>query len=322
MTQRIRRLSLVFVSATILMVVIVLLFMTYQQARAFAKQPRSFAEATPADYGIEPWREVSFTSEDGLTLYGWYVPPQTDKTQSAILFVHGHNSNRGQLLIEAAMMRDDGYGMLFFEMRNHGESDGDSTSMGYHELKDAQAAFAFLAAQPDVNPDFIAIYGHSMGAATSIRTMARIEQARALVVDAPYADFADLVGDALYIRTGLPSFPLADITIAMTGALANADMWAIRPIDDIASIAPRPILILHGTDDPLVPLEHARTLYDIAGEPKQLVIVEGGAHGNLDEVEPSIYPDVVLPFLRTYLKPDAPQNDVDDTTLENDEADT
>ena len=64
-----------------------------------------------------------------------------------MLLLHGHRGNRDQLLVHAEYLVEAGYGALSIDFRNHGESDGEFTSMGYHELKDARAAFRFLQDQ-------------------------------------------------------------------------------------------------------------------------------------------------------------------------------
>jgi fermentation-respiration switch protein FrsA (DUF1100 family) len=76
----------------------------------------------------------------------------------------------------------------------------------------------------------------------------------------------------------------------------------VRPVDDIASIAPRPVFIMHGTDDPNIPFEHGQQLYDAAGKPKELYIVPGGGHGGLMQINPAEYTRRVLAFLDTYLR--------------------
>ncbi len=82
------------------------LWLCHQQALIFAYPPRQPARYTPDDFSIQTWQQVQFATGDGLNLQGWYIPPQPGS--GTIIFVHGHGSNRGQLLAEAAWLANEG----------------------------------------------------------------------------------------------------------------------------------------------------------------------------------------------------------------------
>lgn len=299
--HRIRNLVLFAIVSLTLSVSAVLLFLCYQQARAliFTRAvPLAAYAQTPADSGISSYRDVTFTTPDGLALQGWFIPPPSGG--ATILFVHGHGGGRNQFINQTRLLSDEGYGMLLFDLRNSGTSDGTVTSMGYYETDDVLTAFAWLKAQPEV--DAIVLYGGSMGGATAIRAMARLPEARALIVDTAYTSLRDVVGDGVTLRTDFPASPFAEIIVLMAGNMADADLFAVRPIDDIARVAPRPLLIMHGTHDEVIPFAHAQRLYDAAGEPKTLYVIENGIHGDSYQRDPERYWETVLPFLQTALR--------------------
>jgi uncharacterized protein len=296
--RRLRNLTLFAVVALLLAVSGTLLYLCYTQALLLAYPVRA-GGAQAADPGVNG-QAVSFTNEDGLRLDGWYAPP--DEDGAALVLVHGHAAERGQYRQEIAALTARGYGVLVFDLRNHGTSEGEVTSMGYYEIGDVRAAFDFLAAQPEVNPERIALYGHSMGAATAVRSMARIPQARALLITAGFADFADLARDGVRIRTGLPGTPFAEIIVWMTGRMAGADLFTLNPEEDIAQIAPRPVMIVHGDLDVVVPVTHGERLYAAAGEPKTLHIIPGAGHAYLLASDPDFFAGEVLPFLDEHLR--------------------
>jgi fermentation-respiration switch protein FrsA (DUF1100 family) len=95
----------------------------------------------------------------------------------------------------------------------------------------------------------------------------------------------------------------------LAGREAHADLFDVRPIDDIAQISPRPIFILHGTADTLIPVEHGYRLFEAAGEPKTLYIVEGGMHLGLYDHDPAEYEQRILPFLEMALRGDEDQGE-------------
>lgn len=274
-------------------------WLCHQQALIFAYPPRQIAQNTPGDFEISDWRNVQFATRDELTLQGWYIPP--DEGSSSILFVHGHGGNRAQLLAVAAWLRSEGYGALLFDLRNHGTSEGDVTSMGLLETEDVLAAFHFLQSQAEVDPERIGIYGVSMGAAAAIRAFSQLPQVQALIVESTYADITGVIAEGITTRTGLPGFPFAPVITWMTGNLAEASLFNLHLTDAVAQIAPRPLLILHGTADPLIPVTQAQVLYEAAGDPKEIHIVQDGVHGGLRAVNPESYDQHVLNFIRRYL---------------------
>jgi dipeptidyl aminopeptidase/acylaminoacyl peptidase len=304
MTRRIRNLTLFTLVTLTLAVSITLLYLCYLQATSLIytrAAPLTAYAQTPADFGIGDYGEVEFLTPDGLRLYGWYIPPLPAGDGATVLFLHGHAGSRMQFMQESRELRAEGYGMLLFDQRNNAMSEGTVTSMGYYETEDALTAYAWLTEQPEVNADKIVIYGGSMGGTTAIRAMARLPQARALVVDTAYTSLRDAVGDGVTLRTGLPPSPFAEIIVWMCGGMAGANLFEVRPIDDIAAIAPRPVLLMHGDNDGTILVDHARRLYAAAGEPKQLYIVPGGVHGDTYVRDPQTWREIVLPFLRSAL---------------------
>jgi len=84
--------------------------------------------------------------------------------------------------------------------------------------------------------------------------------------------------------------------------MIDDDMGDVRPIDDIARIAPRPVLIMHGTDDAIIPFAHSERLFAAAGEPKQFYAAIDAHHGNVYAAAPDVYAEQVLPFLEAALR--------------------
>ncbi|MBC7871915.1 MAG: alpha/beta fold hydrolase [Chitinophagaceae bacterium] len=253
---------------------------------------------------INNWENAVFTTQDGLRLEGWYIPPSPNTDGASLIFIHGHGSNRAHFLGELPIFLDAGYGVLLFDSRNHGMSEGRVTTMGLLEVQDVQAAFAWLIEQPEVNPERIGLYGASMGGATAILAMAEIPQARVLLVDGGYAAFSDVVAEGVRNVSGLPRFPFGDLIIQWTGLQSGENLYAVRSIDVIADITARPIFIMHGSSDPTIPVTHAERLYAAADEPKVLYIVPNGGHGGLMQRNPAEYKQRVLAFLATYLRGD------------------
>lgn len=248
----------------------------------------------PPRYPVEPqaqaspFQAITITTEDNLKLTAWYVPPQNGQ---AILMLHGHSANRDQHLPHADYLMDAGYGLLMLDFRNHGESEGERTSMGFHEIKDARAAYQYLQAQDDVQQ--IILWGHSMGGGVASQLMSEVDAA-GLFIDATFGDFPTIVRAGVVAR-GLPGSPPTEILTTMYGLLCGADWSVVRPVDYLAKIE-KPILLFHGANDPLIPVSEGYRLAE-ANPNISLVIFENGGHSDLYEVDPTLYHDEVMAYL-------------------------
>ncbi len=252
----------------------------------------------PDSVGITDTQSVSFLSSDGLTLRGWYAPT---KNGAAVITVHGHGGNREGMLDDAALLTARGYGVLLFDLRNSGESDGAVTTLGLLEVNDVRGAMEFVQAQEGVDANRIGLLGHSMGGATAIMAAAQIPQARAVVAESTYASLEDNITNGVRQVAGLPPFPFAPLVIFFGQQEAGLDMTAVRPVDDIASISPRPILIVHGELDETIPVANAHKLYEAAGEPKELYVIPNAGHTGLVQAGAEEYARRVAGFFDEYL---------------------
>ena len=263
------------------------LLLTYIQVRIRLYPVSAPVAPQPAD---SPFQRVSFETDDGLTISAWYAPP-TARAGQAILFLHGLEGNRDQLLPQAAFILEAGYGALLIDFRNHGESDGTVTSMGFHEIKDARAAYEFLLARPEVKA--AAIWGFSMGGAVACKLMSEVD-ATGLVVDATFSDFPAQVR-ARAIRQGYPAALSEWLFIGVYGALSDSSPADVRPAEDIAQVH-GPVLLFHGNEDDAVSVTEARQL--AAANPRvRLSIYAGGGHGDLLELDPLRYRAESLAYL-------------------------
>ena len=262
-----------------------LLFCAYLQARRWLYPTSPAIAPQPAD---SPFQRVSFRAEDGLNIAGWHAPSPSRKT---VLMLHGHAGNRDQLLPLAEYLLAAGYGALLVDFRNHGDSEGGVSSMGYHEIKDARAACRFLRAQDDAAE--IAIWGHSMGGVVASRLMSE-ERARGLIIDATFADFPSVVRAGVRER-GLPASPITEILLAIFALLSQSNPWSLRPIDHLSALD-KPALLIHGRGDPAIPLAQAQRIAD-ANPLIRLSVYEGG-HSDLYALQPERYRHETLAYLR------------------------
>lgn len=196
---------------------------------------------TPADYGLG-YDDASFVTADGIRLSGWYIP---STNRAAVVLLHGASSTRSNVLEEAVVLARHGYGVLLFDARGFGGSDGRAMNLGWWGDRDINAAVSYLEGRPDVDPNRIGAVGSSMGGEEAIGAMAADGRVRAAVAEGATgrvaADLAWL-SDRYGVR-GLAQEAVNTLTYAITDVLTSA-----RPPLTLrsaaAAAAPRPILLV------------------------------------------------------------------------------
>jgi pimeloyl-ACP methyl ester carboxylesterase len=277
-------------------------YLAHDRAMTLVHPGRSLPQRTPSDVGLEPWFDVSFPSSDDLQLSAWFIPLESEEPSPTLIFVHGLGSNREELLDQAKLLYDHGYSALLLDLRNHGQSQGEITTLGYKEVFDVEGAIEFLMGQPVVDTNRIGLVGHSLGGAVVIRAAARLPQVKATVAESAFSSIEDNIEQGVRELTGLPPFPFAPMVIWFGEREAGVKIQLVRPIDDLAQIAPRAIMFIHGEKDTLVDVSNSHRLYEAALEPKALYLIPNAGHGGLLEVDPEEFERHIVPFLDLYLK--------------------
>jgi pimeloyl-ACP methyl ester carboxylesterase len=117
---------------------------------------------TPLDFGAERYEEVSIRTGDGITLAGWYVPPQ-EMTGAVVVLLHGGDSDRLGTAWHARQLIQAGYGVLLYDQRATGESTGERAFLGWFDGSDLLAVIDDLTDRPEVEKDRIGVVGLSRG---------------------------------------------------------------------------------------------------------------------------------------------------------------
>lgn len=214
--------------------------------------------------------DVWFKSRDGTTLHGWYLPNQVGKTKGTILFLHGNAENISTHIKVVWWFPRTGYNVFLPDYRGYGFSEGEPDLEGVHD--DVQAAMAYLLARKEVSRNNLVLYGHSMGGAIAITSLADSiyrDRFNALVLEGTFTSYRTVAREALghLWLTWLFQYPLS---------------WTIRddyrPIDAIPRISPIPLLIAHGERDRIIGIHHGKQLFAAAREPKTFWRMSDGAH--------------------------------------------
>jgi uncharacterized protein len=263
---------------------------------------RVFGDRTPAALNLA-FSDVSFSARGGdVQIAGWLIPQPASRR--AIVLVHGKDSSRadefqGHFVDLAAALHARGFAVLMIDMRGHGRSADAHFSFGLSERRDIEGAVDWLKTQ-GFQPGSIGVLGVSMGAASSIGAAADDPDIEALVDDCSYAAIYPIVQEQWHGASGLPDFFLPS-TLLIGQLLFGYDISAANPVDEVAQIAPRPLLIIHGTADRLIPVAHAEQL-KAAAPAAELWEVAGAQHGSSYLANPRAYVEKVAGFFEKSLR--------------------
>lgn len=299
MSRKTRNLTLFGLGSFLVIFLLVFgVLLPYGRAYRLAHPARAPINRTPASLGL-PYEDIWLRTSDGLTLSAWYIPP---RNRVVVIGVHGMGSNRAEFLEEAAFLYRKKYGVLLLDLRNHGESDGEVTTLGYYETRDIAAALAYIR-QRETAGAAVAVFGHSMGAAAALMAAAQLPEIEAVIAVSPFTSVEDNLDEGIRSLTGLNPRFFAPLVLFFGQWEAGVDLSAVRPVDVIGRISPRPVLLIHGAKDQTLPVRNSYQLYEAARDPKVLVVYEGVGHGGFVFQEPKQYPRQVLEFLEQYVLP-------------------
>ena len=250
--------------------------------------PTFSTDDDPGRHGL-PYERVSFSTADGLTLRGWFIPaaptagPSREPGGSGstcgatILVGHGYPFDKANILRHALFLHGR-FNLLLIDFRYFGESEGAYTTVGLLETRDVEGAVAYLKERAAVEPQRVGALGFSMSAAAFL--LARHPDIRAIVADSPYASLADLVARQLFFfGPGPTKWPVMALTRLYGRLLLGVDIEAAMPARAVRDLTAA-LLIIHGEADSQIPVEHAREIYAHANPATtELWIVPSADHG-------------------------------------------
>jgi fermentation-respiration switch protein FrsA (DUF1100 family) len=262
-------------------------------------QRRAARWPEPAHMFNLPTERVSFPARNGRHLvHGLYIARPGATT---ILVSPGYRRGLKDILEVCKPLWDRGNHVLAFEYYGHGSVIGVPVTLGYREVQDFLGAVAY-AKQRDPRTHIGAI-GYSMGAAVTIMGAARTQDVEAVVADSAFASHWSAVELAVH-RAFRRTAPLPRQLLALLYLMTDHLLWwragyrfhQVQPYQEVAKIAPRPLLLIHGTNDTVVSPDDATRLYEAAQFPKALWFIEGAEHIKGYLVDRQTYLTRVLTF--------------------------
>ncbi|MCI0551767.1 MAG: alpha/beta hydrolase [Anaerolineae bacterium] len=287
---KIKRVGTIFtlVSKVVLALSILIVLLGFAEVNNALHPPRIVPPGNTLRENNIEFQQLDLVTKDGIRLSAWYTPPRKG---ALILLAHGYGDNRPEWV--HALLAKKGYGVLAWDARAHGESDGEISTIGYLEVLDVKAALDYALVQPDVF--HIGAWGGSMGGATLIRAAANFPEIEAVFIDSSFAS----LDDEFDFLVPYPLLnPLAKF-LAQTQTGINLN--EINPMNDIAKISPRPVYIVHSLGDTVAPPDAGEKLFNAANEPRFLWVEEDAAHLSIHLVNERRYQRRLIGFFDEWL---------------------
>jgi uncharacterized protein len=212
-----------------------------------------------ASAGLPSAEDIAFTTDDGLTLRGWFVPAATMPARFTMIVFNGNAGNRGHRAPLAAALAAHGVATLLFDYRGYGDNAGRPSEDGL--ARDARAARAYLTTRAGVDSTRLVFFGESLGAAVALR-LATETPPLALVLRSPFTSMTEV---------GQHHYPLLPVR------------WLLRdryPSLERAGSLTCPTLVIAGDRDSIIPLQQSQRLYGALAVNTRLEVIAGADHND------------------------------------------
>jgi len=242
--------SLLFIVIFFLLASSLLAFFSYVK-----NPPKIVSDITPVSFGFS-YEDVSFVTKDNITLQGWFLPQQKQigtNPVRTIIALHGWPADKGNIFPVISFLNQN-YNLLLFDFRALGQSGGSISTLGAREKEDLHAAIQYLKSR---GIDQVGVWGFSMGGAVALMTAPDAPEIRVVVAETSYASLDRMALEAF--RFPIAKYPLAYLTGVWTKLFLGIDIKNVSPTKSAKRID-IPILIIHSTDDEVIPFSHAELL--------------------------------------------------------------
>lgn len=277
-----RRLAL---AGTTRVIVFACFALPWVMAAVMVYRPRVQTSDTPASVLQASYVDASLTTRDGVRIAAWYVPAERPSDTTVIL-LHGLGSNRTGMWTLMNRLHDVGVNTMAIDFRAHGASSGQLCTFGVLEREDVLAAIDWVSAHHAQDSRRLFLVGASLGGAAALGAAANDDRVSGVVTLATFDTLAQLSTDMSSAH--LPR-PIGWLTRAFGLPIASlhtgVDLVDYAPRDDIGKIWPRPVMVIHGAHDQIIPYEHGKRLYDAAFAPREGYFPAGSHDGVLEDKE-------------------------------------
>ncbi len=239
---------------------------------------------------------VQLTTSDGIKLQATSTIHPAAK--GTVILFHGHGGNRTGLVSQQIFFDSLGFNTLNVDLRAHGNSSGNTCTIGFEEAKDVEAAYKYVSNRGEKN---IVLYGVSLGAATITKALAdKSITPTCVILDMPFGSLPEAVEGRVRLMK-LPRQPLSNLLTFWGGTLHGFWAFDMKPAQYIKQ-AKCPVLLQWGKQDIRVSEKETREIYNNIPTKKQLVVYQNSGHVNLLENEPALWTSSVSLFLQSCIQ--------------------
>jgi alpha-beta hydrolase superfamily lysophospholipase len=237
----------------------------------------------------------ALTASDGISLDAWHIPHSAPR--GVCIVSHGYASNKGNMLLYAEHLHPLGFSIVMQDFRGNGESGGKGTTFGVQEHLDLRATIsAARAAYPGLP---VVLLGESMGASISLMVAAEDPDISAVIADSPFARLDEPITKHLEMVFGPKITQLiAEPTSTFGATVLGMHPYDVAPEASIHLMTDTPLLLVHGTDDNLIPVSHTHRLATAYPGDPELWFVDGTRHTEIIHLKPAEYAKKLEDFLQ------------------------
>jgi pimeloyl-ACP methyl ester carboxylesterase len=246
------------------------------------------------------WKNFDITVEDTIKLRGWFVYSKLTPAHGTIFLLHGIASCKVAMIPMAKLFASNGFNCVLYDSRANGESGGINCTFGYYEKKDLSAYIdstdiVFPGSQP------YAVYGHSLGAAVAIQSMADEKRLVCGIAESPFADLRRVIQDyfakMIYIHINV----IPNEALKNTERIAHFSVDSVQPAVSAFKIK-QPMMIIHGSQDEQISMFYGKQVFDnLHSTQKEWFPILDGGHNNLRSVGGAEYEQRIITFFKKYL---------------------
>ena len=239
------------------------------------------------------YKTIYLKTKDDLNLEAWYIP--VDSAIGSVCLFHGHGGTKSGVNKEAEEFRKLGYNTLLLDFRAHGNSGGNTCTIGYDEAEDVKLAYDFIKAKGEKN---IVLWGISMGASTITKAIKDYQlQPAKVILEMPFGTIEDAVVGRVKMM-GLPAQPISTLLTFWGGTEHGFWAFGMKPQEFVSAIK-CPVLLQWGKNDPRVSKAEEDILFtNITSSNKKFVVYDNSGHESLCKKETEKWISEVAAFLK------------------------
>jgi fermentation-respiration switch protein FrsA (DUF1100 family) len=248
----------------------------YWQQPGMIFYPVKAMSETPRAWGLE-YEDVFIHTEDGIKLHGWYIPMPGAK--HTVLFFHGNAGNISQRGDSIEIFHRLGLNVFIFDYRGYGQSEGRPGEKGLYA--DARAAWRYLIQDKGIAPGNVILFGRSLGGAVATHLAAEAGPGT-LILESTFNSVRGMAQEV---------FPIMSYLVPLRYAFdTEVTIKQVRV----------PLLVIHSTEDEIIPYKLGRRVYEAANQPKVFMKITGGHNDGFLRSQPH-YEKAMMGFLQTYM---------------------